>query len=230
MMQHLQFMSAAQQTLDGSFCYKPERLPEPLPETLPEVTMACPNQAEASRQGVGVHLLLQWKHSGRDAWSEELLWMSSSSYVWLIHVQGLPTKRFLVLLDVFIQTLVRVSGRMYRDYDLAIVHIIDTLQTEGTKRASERLRHDILEGVFLLHDPSHVSNMDMKWEDFLLLRAQFIEATREMYHSIKYGSNAPRFHPSSWREEVMMYLHRPHGFLYEATRDHALSLGLGISL
>ena len=102
------------------------------------------------------------------------------------------------------------------------------MQTESTTRALKQLRHDLLEGVFLLHNPAHVSNMDMKWEDFLLLRAQLDDATREMFYTIKYGSSAPKFHSSSWREEVMMYLHRPYGLLYEATRDHALSQGFGL--
>lgn len=184
---------------------------------------------EAYRQEVSVRLLSTWKDSDRDGWSKELLW-TSSFFTMLFNAQGLPTKRFLVLLDMFIQTLGRVSGRMYRDYDLVVVHIIDALRTEGTIRASKQLRRELLEGMFLLHDPAETGKMDMRWEDFLLLRAQLKEATKEMYYSIHNGSSAPRLHPSGWREEVMMYLHRPHGFLYYANCAHALSLGLGIGL
>lgn len=203
---------------------------------------------EASRQGIGTRLLTTWKREGPPTWRKELLW-KATFFNCFPAVTGLPTKACVPLVDAFFQTLIRVNGSSHMDYDETIVGVIGDFETKNSFHAFVRLQRSV---ETFLPDGDGCSAALLKWDDFLVLRKQLEDATNELYYSVRYDPEefvpapekdeetneflrdlrrpnlkyGPRLRAGEWEDEVMAYLYRPYGFLYECHRAHAMSLGM----
>ena len=180
----------------------------------------------AQSMGVSEKLFYSWKNSDQEKWMFELVWKLEFNKLLLTDKQGPPTKRFMVLLDLFLQSLMSISGCMNKDYDVFVIHIIKTIMNSGTFLAINELSAYFQEKTLR----QNLLN-NLTWELFVNLYKQIQLLCDEMYYGIKNddfytkcATSRIKFDAEKMEDEVMAYLYRPGGFLSKCACAHFMSM------